>query len=307
MADAKKPEKPRDPKKAFLWGLKGNVTEEYLRQAMEPAAKGEAIVSISIVPDKDPDYPGCMMAFVECKDETTAALIIDLLNGKTIPEIADGRVKAALAFDNRLRLLTEEEAESIARRLAANPHFVKKCQGQKGESGKDGAPGQKGDKGDPGPVGPQGPKGTDGAKGPAGANGQNGPQGPQGKDAPQWPSWVLVAIALVALIIASYAACGSSHGEQGPRGVQGQIGPQGPQGPQGQIGPQGEPGTAAPTAAPTAPEAEDPPATTEPPPAAPAADEGHRGPRVVADRFDNVERRFHAIDERLDALENARH
>jgi hypothetical protein len=312
MADAKGPERPRDPKSVFLGALKGDVTEELLRLVMEPAAKGEDIVSISIVPDKNPDYAGCRMAFILCKNETTAQAIIALLDGVEIPEISDRKVEAALRFADepaskpQRPRLTRGEMDDIAAALAKNPYFAEKCRGKRGESGKDAAPGQKGDKGDPGPVGPQGPKGADGAKGPAGANGQNGPQGPQGprgKDAPQWPSWVLVAIALVALIFASYAACGSNRGEQGSRGVQGEIGPQGPQGPEGQIGPQGpagEPGDAAPEPTP-----ETEPAAPEPP-AAPAADDGHRGPLVVSARFDNVGRRFHAIDERLDALERAR-
>jgi len=313
MADAKGPERPRDPKSVFLGALKGDVTEELLRLVMEPAAKGEDIVSISIVPDKNPDYAGCRMAFILCKNETTAQAIIALLDGVEIPEISDRKVEAALRFADepaskpQRPRLTRGEMDDIAAALAKNPYFAEKCRGKRGESGKDAAPGQKGDKGDPGPVGPQGPKGADGTKGPAGANGQNGQQGPRGKDAPQWPSWVLVAIALVALIFASYAACGSNRGEQGPRGVQGEIGPQGPQGPEGQIGPQGpagEPGTAAPTTAP-APEVE--PAAPEPPAAPAAADDGHRGPLVVSARFDNVGRRFHAIDERLDALERARH
>ena len=325
MAETKSSERPRDPKKVFLGALKGDVEETMLRLAMEPAAKGEAIVSIVIVPDPNPSYAGGKIAFVECKDEATAAGIIALMDGTEIPEISDRKVEAALAHareneptaKNPRPRLAKGEVDDLAAALAGNPRFAEKCRG---------VPGPKGDKGDQGAPGAPGPKGD---KGDAGLQGH---AGPRGKDAPHWPHWILVLLAAAALIISLFGTC-SKSGEQGPAGkngtpptvveivqalkadsnFMGQV--------RGQNGAPAVPPTAAeivqalkadqdfllavtPEAAAT--EAEDPPATTELPPAAPAADDGHRGPRVVADRFDNVERRFHAIDRRLDSLERAR-
>lgn len=130
----------RDPKKVFFGGLKGEVTEDLLRKVMEPAAKAEAIISVTIVADQK--YPGKKLGFVECKDEATAASIIDLLNGEKISEIAEGEISASLAFDReppertpRPRL-TRAEVDDIAATLFANPRFVEKCKGRPGDPGK---------------------------------------------------------------------------------------------------------------------------------------------------------------------------
>ncbi len=205
MADDKK-----DPKKVFIGGLKKGVTEEFLRLAMEPAAKKDEIVAVAIVPDNK--YPSEMMAFVECSSEAIAAGIIALLDGETIPEIAKGRVLATLAFERKPPA------------AIVGPPGPK---GDKGDPGMPGAPGEKGDAGPAGPqghqgpagpsglggaesAGPQGPKGEKGADGMPGKKGDAGPEGPKGekgeagKPTPKW-AWITglsaIAIAFVLVVI----------------------------------------------------------------------------------------------------------
>jgi len=302
MVDSRSNE--RDPKKVCLRRLKGGITEGLLRTVLEPAAQKETIVSITFTPRGT--------AFVEVTEPEVAQGIIALLDGKQIPEIGDGEILANLAFPPRTR-----EGEK-------GPQGPKGEPGPQGPAGKDGKDGQKGDpgpqgpKGEPGKDGKDGQKGDPGPKGPAGAEGT---AGPQGKDAPRLPSWVAMAISLLmAIFLIGHLVCGGSSG-QGPAGVQGPIGPKGDIGPQGPVGESPTVPTAAdiaaelkadqdflkavtPVVAPT-PETDEP-AAIEPPPAAPAADDGHRGPLVVPDVFDRVERRFDRIDRRIDALERAR-
>lgn len=273
-------------------------------------------------------------------DEASAAMAL-ALDGEKVEELTDGELRVQLAEkvppkgNRKTGVDLEKIATDVATKLLTTPDFLAKVVGK---PGKDGMPGKKGDVGPQGPKGDPGSPGLKGEKGETGSRGPEGPQGPAGpKGDPGSPgrpapkaAWALnVLISVTALTIAlGYAFCGSSG--QGPKGDPGSPGAPGPQGPAGL---QAE-SVPAPTATEVAaelktdeeflsavtpevpepeteseadPEAEDPPAPTEPPPAAPAADDGHRGPRVVADRFDRVERRFHNIDQRLDALERARH
>lgn len=325
-----------DQETVGVWGLKPEFAscladevqkaevEEKIKAVFAPRVGGEEKIKKILLRCDRNKHPYAKVWFV---DEASAAMALQL-HGESVPDLSDGELRVQLAEKTAHTKAAEDAptidiAADVATKLAQNPRFAEKCrgkkgdagpagvagpQGPKGDAGKDGAQGQKGDPGPKGPTGADGavgPKGTDGAKGPQGPAGQLGPEGlrgPQGRDAPRWPHWILVLLALAALIIALFGTC-SKGGEQGPTGLQGpmgEVGPrglpglQGPPGSKGEVGPQGE---KAPEVAPPAP---------EPPPAAPAADDGHRGPRVVGDRFDNVERRFHAIDDRLDALEAAR-
>jgi len=328
MVDSRSDE--RDPKKVCLRRLKGGVTESLLREVLEPAAQKEAIISITFTPRGT--------AFVEVTEPEVAQGIIVLLDGKKVPQISGEEILANLAYPPRMREGAQgpkgdkgdpgpqgpkgdpgkdgrsPELPSIISALTTNPTFMAAAKGPKGDPGKDG---QKGD------IGPQGPAGADGAV------------GPRGKDAPRLPSLVAMTLSvLMAIFLIGHLVCGSSG--QGPAGKDGLNGASpsprsiaeslmaDPGFMEQTKGADGAPGTS-PTAddiaaelkadeeflkavtpvVALAPEAEAP-AAIEPPPAAPAADDGHRGPRVVADRFDNVERRFHAIDERLDSLERAR-
>jgi hypothetical protein len=309
MADASDTDK-RDPKKAFIWGLKGEVTEDLLRKVMEPAAKGDQIVSVAIVPDKAPKFKGKMMAFIACQDEATAAAIIDLLKGEKMPEIAEGEVGAALAYDNRKPertprpRLTGDEVNDIVAALDHNPHFVEKCRGKPGERGEKGEKGERGEKGEKGEKGERGEKGDPGQRGNPGTPGAKGDPGTDGKDAPK-AAWILCLIlaTLALLIVLGHAYCGSQD-TQGEQGIQGQVGPRGQQGLEGPAGPQGPKGDSAPvTAVEEAVSAKPEPAPApEPTAVAPAPEPTvpHAvGAIVVRDRFDRVEVRLDQVEQKL--------
>lgn len=335
-----------DPKAVGIWGLKPEFVEAYrddtkkaeveelIKAVFAPRVGGEGTIEgVNLRVDAG-KKPYAKIWFV---DVASAAAALDL-NGEKVEELGDEELRVQLAEKAPPKggrkttvdpgKLAADAAAKVLTEIRSNPALKAELSGK---SGKDGMPGKKGDKGDLGPSGtpgPKGDKGDAGPQGPRGPAGADGAVGPRGKDAPHWPHWILVLLAAAALIISLFGTC-SKSGEQGPAGKNGtpptmaeivqalkadsdfmvQV--------RGQNGAPAVPPTAAEIAAAlkadqdflqavTPEAAEDPPATTELPPAALTAEGEHRGPRVVADQFVRVERRFRAIDDRLDALERAR-
>ena len=336
MADTRA-ERPKDPKKVFLGGLNDTVTADLLRQVVEPAAKGDQIVSINVVPETHPDFAGKKMAFIECKDMATVAAIIDLLRGEKMSELAEGELEPSVAFAPRPPRLTKVDVDAIVAALNDNPRFAERCRGKDGKAPtKDevvaalkadpmtkGAPGKDAKAADVAALLKADPtiKGADG-KAPTKDEvaamlkpvvtadlkaddvfvvSVTGPQGLPGKDASK-VTWILclVLATLAFLIVLGHAFCGSQS-TQGEWGIHGQVGPRGPQGLEGPAGPKGDPApvTAVKEAAIAKPEE---PAAPEPTAVAPAPEPTvpHAvGAIVVRDRFDRVEVRLDRVEQKL--------